>query len=464
MSDDICRLTASELVRAIREGRLTAVRATEAVLKRIARLDGDIGAFSYVAGEGALQLARAADAAAARGEAFGPLHGLPVSIKDVIYTRGLPTTAGSRVFADFRPDQDAIVVQRLVGAGAIVIGKTKTPEFCHKTVTESPLYGETRNPWDLTRTTGGSSGGSAAAVAAGLAPISIGTDGGGSIRLPAGLCGVVGFKPSAGRVPQYPGFPGWDILGHTGPLARTVDDVRLIMDVIAGPDRRDPGSRAFPVLPARPLRAVRLAVAASLNGLGAEAEVEAGLALAVAAAGSLAESPTAIQPRWEDPDLLFRVIVACELATALEGPFAGRSDMVDPTLQQMIAFGQSLKGSDVIRALAWRSEFTRDVTASFEEHDLLLVPTAPVTAFPLGILGPRQIAGQKTSPYAWFSWTWPFNLTGQPSVAVPVWAGGSLPASIQVVGRLGEDDLVLRFAAALQQALGDSAGLARWPC
>jgi Asp-tRNA(Asn)/Glu-tRNA(Gln) amidotransferase A subunit family amidase len=461
--NEICWMTAAALAAAQRDGRVTAVEAVEAVLDRIAHADPAINAFITVTREAALEEAHAADRRRDRSETLGPLHGVPVSIKDILYTKGVRTTAGSKVFENFIPVEDAIVVKRLKAAGAIVIGKTSTPEFCHKTVTDAPLFGTTRNPWDLTRTTAGSSGGSAAAVAAGLGPLSIGTDGGGSIRLPAALCGVVGLKPSAGCVPQYPGFAGWEFLGHTGPLARTVEDIALAMRVIAGPDARDPSSLMSPATPDAPsIDKIRVAVARSLNHLEAEPDIEAGLDQVVAAAKALGNVPQEASPSWTDPDLLFRVIVASELAGALTEHVAADGARMDPTLVKMVEYGASLRATDLVRALEWRRALARTMFAWFENYDLLIVPASPVVAFSADIIGPKVIAGRKTSPYDWFAWTWPFNISGQPAISLPVWSNGHLPVGVQIVGRPGADELVLAFAAMLERQLGYPA-LSRRP-
>jgi aspartyl-tRNA(Asn)/glutamyl-tRNA(Gln) amidotransferase subunit A len=454
-SEDICWLTATALANAIRAGDVSSLDAVRAVLDRIDTVDTRLGAFATVPREAALQAAQDADGRRRRGETLGPLHGVPVSIKDIIYTKGLRTTGGSRLYENFVPDQDAIVVARVKAAGAVILGKTATPEFCHKTVTDSPLLGTTRNPWDTSRTTAGSSGGSAAAVAAGLGPLSIGTDGGGSIRLPAALCGVVGFKPSVGRVPQYPGFAGWDFLGHTGPLARTVEDVGLAIRVIAGPNGRDPSSLFAPAPPAFvEFRRLRVAFARSLNSLDPEPEVDAALATAVDAVLDLGLEPHAARVSWTDPDLLFRVIVTSELAAALGHHLPHDTDRMDPSLVTMLEFGGSRRATDLVLAFEWRRALTREVFAWFDDYDLMIVPAAPVTAFPLGMIGPTTISGRKTSPYEWFSWTWPFNLSGQPAISLPIWGQGDLPVGIQIVGRPGADELVLAFASALERQLG----------
>ncbi|MDP2920212.1 MAG: amidase [Dehalococcoidia bacterium] len=209
----IHRMSAVQLATAIKSRQLSPVEVTQAVLRRIELVNPKINAFCTIAAEQAVQQAKEAEKVIMRGDETGPLHGVPVSIKDSVYTRGIRTTIGSKLYEDFVPEQDAVVVERLKKAGAIIIGKTNTPEFCLMGITDNKLFGVTRNPWNLDYTPGGSSGGAAASVAAGMCPIAIGSDGGGSIRIPSSFCGVFGLKPSFGRVPQYPNFPGWDTTG-----------------------------------------------------------------------------------------------------------------------------------------------------------------------------------------------------------------------------------------------------------
>ncbi len=452
-AEDICGLDAGAIVEKVRAGELTAETVVTAVLERIATVDPKINAFTVVAAEQALQAARAADARRPKGQVLGPLDGVPVSIKDIIYTRDMPTTGGSKIFEHFTPPEDAIVVSRLKAAGAIIIGKTTTPEYCHKTVTDSPLSGVTRNPWNLDLTPAGSSGGSAAAVAAGLGPLSIGSDGGGSIRLPAALCGVAGFKASAGLVAQGPGFSGWNLLGHTGPIARSVSDVQLVLDVIAGPDVRDPAScavsrKSFHGEP-------RVAWATSLNDMMPEPIVAAQLKRIVDAARRLTTHRVeSVAPCWDDPDLNFRILIGADLSSALAPHLDEHRAVMDWSLVKLVEFGQSLSAIDLARALDWRLAFSANVLSFFENYDLLIVPTSPVSAFSHSIIGPKTIAGRKCSPFAWFGWTWPFNVTGQPALSYPVVGEDHDPVGIQITGRPGEDDLVLSFARRLENLLG----------
>ncbi|HUF94309.1 MAG TPA: amidase family protein, partial [Candidatus Limnocylindria bacterium] len=234
--------SALECAALIRSKQLSAVELTEAILSRIARLNPALNAFCLVTADVARNAAREAEIAVMKGEPLGPLHGVPISLKDVLYTRGIRTTGGSRLFADLVPEQDTVPVGRLKAAGAVILGKTNTSEFGHKALTDNPMFGRTHNPWNLECTPGGSSGGAAAAVASGLGALALGSDGGGSVRIPAAFCGVVGFKPSYGRVPHYPGFPGWDHVSHVGPITRTVRDAAALLDVIAGGDDRDRAS------------------------------------------------------------------------------------------------------------------------------------------------------------------------------------------------------------------------------
>ncbi|MGE8940420.1 amidase [Leptospira interrogans] len=452
--EEVSWASTGAIAEAVHSGEISAESVIDATLQQITAMDPKLNAFVTVCADDARMAARAIDARRTEGAPLGALAGVPVSLKDIILTAGIRTTAGSRLKETYVPDQDAVVVSRLKAADAIIIGKTTTPEFCHKTVTDSPLTGTTRNPWDLERTPGGSSGGSAVAVAAGMGPVSLGTDGGGSIRLPAALCGVVGFKPTFGLVPQWPAIPGWDLLGHTGPLARCVADIDLTIRVIAGADPHDPDSRVVQVKP--PRGKPRVAWARSLDDLEPEPSVQSVLSTVIAAAKRQSARLDEVTLNWSDPDQQFRIIVLSEFAAAFGDKVSSDADrsLMDPGLIQMIEFGQTFKGADLAHALAWKRSFSRRVLTWFQDYDLLIIPTAPVTAFPLGSSGPRMISGRKTSPHAWFNWTWPFNVTGQPALSMPIIADDGLPAGIQIIGRPGEDALVMGFARHLERSLG----------
>jgi len=393
-----------------------------------------------------------------KGEPLGPLHGVPMSLKDMIYTRGLRTTGGSRLFADLVPEQDAIAAARLKAAGAILIGKTTTSELGHKAVTESPLFGITRNPWDLTRTPGGSSGGAGAAVASGLGQIALGGDGGGSIRIPASFCGIVGFKPSHGLVPEYPGFPGWDHVSHTGPLTRTVRDAALVLEAIAGPDDRDrtslPGS-AGSYLEAcdRDVRGLHVAWSADLGYARVDPVVQALCENAAAEFESLGCHVEVVNPLWESLEEPFGTMISAQFHAAWGEAVEEREAELDPTFVKFVARGAGVTTREYLKARARVEEFWQEVIAFLARFDLLLTPTVAVPPFAADAKPPREIGGERVSVLGWMPFTYPFNLTGQPAASVPAgWTAENLPVGLQIVGQRHADATVLAACAAYEAA------------
>jgi Asp-tRNA(Asn)/Glu-tRNA(Gln) amidotransferase A subunit family amidase len=414
-------LSAHELARRIRSKEISPVEVMEALLDRIAALNPSINAYCTLAAEVSIL----------SGEPLGPLHGVPVSVKDLIFTRRLLTTAGSRLLADHVPEEDAVAVERLRGAGAIIVGKTNTPEFGFKGVTDNPLFGVTRNPWDLSRTPGGSSGGAGAAVAAGLGPLALGSDGGGSIRIPASFCGIYGLKPSFGRVPSGPGLPGWETLSHTGPLTRTVRDAALMLDVLAGPDDRDRHSLPAPAGP--PFLAAcddgiagfSVAWSADLGHGHVDPEIADLCADAAVRFEALGCHVEVVVPTWEDPEPIFRTLAAGEAYAA---------------------YRDRLESGE-------RLEFWGEVQRFLARFDLLITPTVAVAPFALDALPIREIAGTAVSPLGWTPFTYPFNLTGQPAASVPAgFTAAGLPVGLQIVGRRHADRTVLAASAAWEAA------------
>ena len=456
---------AAPLAALIRSRALSAREATAAALARIEALDGGLHAFCTLAPDAALATAGAVDAALARGEDPGPLAGVPVAVKDLIATEGLRTTFGSPLYAGFVPEEDDVCVRRLRAAGAVVIGKTNASEFGYGPVGHNPLFPATRNPWDPALTPGGSSAGSAVAVATGMTPVALGSDGGGSIRIPGALTGVVGIKPSWGRVPlwpgcrdeRWPGASGWEALEHIGPLTRTVADAALTLSVIAGPDPMDRHS-----LPAEgldwadlsplPLRGARLAYAAEM-GAAADPEVAA---LCEAAARDLAAalgaSLTPAAPDTGPVQPVFEAIVAMEtdraglsaMARAAGRRFAGPLATVLETDWTADAFTAALIGRKrIVNA-------TARFMAGFE---LLLSPAAGAPAFPVGRQGPERIGGRPAAPSDWTAFSALANLTGLPAATVPAGlTAAGLPVGLQIMGRRLDDLAVLRAAAALETA------------
>ena len=457
-NEDLCYLPATELAAAIRTRRLSPVELTTAILDRIAQLNPKINAYCTVVAEAALAAARQAEAATLQGQPLGPLHGIPLSFKDLTVTAGIRTTFGSKIFTHHVPTEDAVVVERVRRAGAIVLGKTNTPEFGCKGVTDNRLFGYTRNPWHLDRIAGGSSGGAAAALAAGLGPLAEGSDLAGSIRIPASCCGVVGFKPSLGRVPNYPSANGWTAFSVVGPMARTVRDAALLLSVMAGPDDRDPLSLPdtgddYARATEREVRALRVAWSADLGYAAVDPEVQS---LCAAAAKMFENFGCVLEeahPGFEDPEPLFLDLTAPPRA-ALCGPYLAQwQDQMDPILVQRIGRAQSASAVDYEQATHRRTTFWHVVRRFFARYDLLLTPTTAVPPFAIGVDFPLEIAGRPvSSPLAWIPFTFPFAMTGQPAISVPCgWTKEGLPVGLQIVGRRFADATVL-IAAHLFEA------------
>ncbi len=455
---EICYMSATEMADAIKTRKLSPVEIMGAVLHRIERLNPRVNAYCTIVAESAMRQAHQAEAIVMRGEKLGPLHGVPVSIKDLIFTAGIRTTAGSRIYENFIPQQDAIAVERLKAAGAIVIGKTNTPEFGWVAVTDNQLFGVTRNPWNLELTPGGSSGGAAASVASGMGPLAMGSDGGGSIRIPASFCGVFGFKPSFGRVPQYPDFPGWETLGHTGPITRTVADAALAMEVIAGRDDRDPSSlpdtglRYLP-FPGTDLKGLRVAWSQDLGYAPLDPQVLKITEAAVKTFTTLGATVEIATPEVSSPEDAFTTIVAARMATVFQDKMAEWGERITPALARFIQRNRDKSATEYIEACFEQLKYWQGIRPFFEKYDLLLTPTVTVPPFELGIFGPGEIDGRKTSPLEWMAFTYPFNMTGQPAASVPCgWTDNGLPVGLQVAGRRFDDATVLRAAFAFEQA------------
>jgi Asp-tRNA(Asn)/Glu-tRNA(Gln) amidotransferase A subunit family amidase len=456
--DELAWRPALELAAAIRRKEVSPVEVTEAILGRIERLNPQLNAFCLVSHEVARAAAREAEIGIMRGEPAGPLQGVPISIKDVLFTRGIPTTAGSRMFEDVVPTEDSVPVARLRAAGAVVLGKTNTSELGHKALTTNPLFGATRNPWNPSVTPGGSSGGAAAAVAAGLGPVALGTDGGGSIRIPAACCDLYGFKPSFGRVPNHPAFPGWERFAQAGPLTRTVRDAALVLDVIAGQDDRDLDS-----LPASPdaflgacsgdIQGFHVAWAPDLGFTRVDREV---LALCEEAAGqfeSLGCHVEVVNPAWGSPEEAFGTVVSAQFHAAWADRLPQDEALMDATLVKFIRRGGAVTVRQYVDALAWTRSFWLDVHAFLERFDLLLTPTLAVPPFGGDGPPPREIAGERVSVLGWMPFTYPFNMTGQPAASVPAgFTPAGLPVGLQIVGRRHADRSVLAASAAYESA------------
>jgi Asp-tRNA(Asn)/Glu-tRNA(Gln) amidotransferase A subunit family amidase len=462
--DEHAFASASELAAATRRRQLSPVEVIDGLLARIERINPLLNAYCLVRGDEAREEAARAERAIASGHEVGPLHGVPVSIKDVTPTRGIRTTYGSRAFADHVPDEDAVLVARLRAAGAIVVGKTTTPEFGNKGVTDGPLLGRTNNPWSLAHTAGGSSGGAAAAVAAGLGPLADGSDGAGSIRIPASCCGVVGLKPSFGRVPVYP-RNGYESISHHGAIARTVADAALMLAVIAGPDARDPygspaGSQDFRAAVEAPsVAGWRVAFSEDL-GLGPVEPEVAGIARGAAetlrAIGAEVEerTPETADPR--DPMAIIWQVSLGSIARERVLPVVGREGM-DPHLREMMDAADGISAVEHYRATQFfRQGFYSAMRRFFDEYRLLVTPTLAVAPFVHpdgGRPGPDRVLGRPINPFLGWLLTYHANLTGQPAISIPYgFTDEGLPVGVQIIGRPGADADVLCAGAALEAA------------
>lgn len=455
-SAELCYLPAAEVAGAIRTKRVSPVEVVDAVLARIDRLNPRLNAYCTVTHDAARAAARAAETAVARGDALGILHGVPVSIKDLVMTKGVRTTWGSKMYEHFVPNEDAPVVERLKQAGAIVLGKTNTPEFGYKGVTDNPVFGPSRNPWSLKHTPGGSSGGGAAAVAAGLGPLAVGTDGGGSIRIPCSCCGVFGLKPTLGRVAAAPTYGGLDTLSHTGPMTRTVRDAALMMNAIAGPDPRDLSS-----LPAdgvdyladlgRGIGGLRLAWTPDWGYAAVDPEVRG---IAEAGAKRFAEAGCRVEeahPGFQSPEAPFQVVFGASMAARLGDKLPEWRDRLDPGLVLTLEQGMKWSAVDFVNAANWRRALSDAFVKFFARHDLLLTPTLAAPPLPVGVNFYDEIGGRKVNPPAWFAFTYPINLIGYPAATVPCgWTADGLPVGLQIIGPRFADALVVRAAAAFE--------------
>lgn len=455
MDDALCFLPAVEIAAAIRSRTLSSVEVTEAILDRIHRLNPSLRAYLTVADDAARLAARDADAAVMHGNPLGPLHGVPYSLKDLTYTAGLRTTRGSLLLADFVPEDDHPVAARLKEAGGILLGKTNTPEFGWKGVTDNRLGPPCVNPWNQEYTAGGSSGGAAVAVAAGMGPLAQGSDAVCSIRTPASFCGIYGIKPQFGRVPFA--AVGMDV-AHLGPLTRTVRDAALMLNAMAGPHEGD--RQSLPTSGADYLAAcdggiagLRVAWSADLGYAAVDPEVRR---ITEAAAQSFAALGCYVEeahPGFTDPHQAIDVL--------FHGVIAGRNTHLSPT-------DRALMDPELVAAITRLEHVTMGTWAAaqtereavwqasrrfFATYDLLLTPTVATPPFALGSFGPLEIDGTPVAGWQWTPFTYPWNLTGQPAASVPCgFTADGLPVGLQIVGRRYDEATVLRASAAFEAA------------
>ena len=454
---DLAGTPATDLIPRIRSKALSPVELTRAVLARIEQANPTINAFCTVTADAALAAARAAEEAVMKDGPLGALHGIPVSIKDLALVQGVPSRFGSHVFAGRVGEVDAPFVRRLRDAGAIITGKTTTPEFGWKALGDSPLTGITRNPWNLAMTSGGSSAGAGAAAAAGLGPLHQGSDGAGSIRVPAAFCGIYGLKPTFGRVPMWP-VSNTDSASHVGPMTRTVADAALMLSVMAGPDDWDRQSLDAP--PAdyvgrlgEGVKGLRVGWSLDLGGL--QVDPEAGqiarrAALAFQELGCVVEEAKVSLPDTREMiHLMWNAHYAGNYATFLD-EFRSR---MDPGLVAALEDGRRYTAEAYVAMRGRKHSYCDAVRAIFDTYDLLLTPTVSVAAFEVGRLNPVGFPQHAWDWFPWAGFSYPFNFTGQPAATVPAgFTASGMPVGLQIVGRRLADLQVLQASAAFEQA------------
>ena len=450
---------AHRLAELIARKETSPVEVTELFIRRIEGLDADLNAYLTVAADEALGFAKLAEQAVVDGEPLGPLHGVPISIKDLEVTAGIRTTFGSLIYRDYVPDSDSGIVRRIRSSGAVIMGKTNTPEFGMSGTTENRLGDACRNPWDTSRTTGGSSGGSAAAVAAGLCPQATGSDAGGSIRIPASFCGVYGIKPTLGRVPRFGGVarPSPNPVSQPGPITRTVRDAAMMLQLLSGPDEND----VITIREEPPdllaglddgVHGLRIAWSPDLGFAAVDGEVSR---VSSEAAGLFEELGAEVEEtdiRLDDP---FNQLNAIPLANGYASYghlHEERPSDLSGLVRRRLELGNRVTGAEYAQALRYLEQMRRQVELLMERYDLLATPAMAVPAFPVGER-PSNIAGQEVeADWAFNPFNQVFNMTQQPAASIPCgFTAGGLPVGLQLVGRLGEEATVLRASAAFER-------------
>ncbi len=452
--------TAVELAALIRRGEISAVEVLTAHLERIDAVNPELNAIVTYLPEMALELARSADEKQARGDSLGLLHGLPIAHKDLFETAGIRSTMGSPAFSDYIPESDDLIIARLKAAGCVTLGKTNVPEFGAGSHTFNPVFGATRNPYDTSKTCGGSSGGAAVALAAGMIPIADGSDMGGSLRNPASFCNVVGLRPTPGRVPQYPKGNAWSTLSVDGPMGRTVQDVKLMLQAIAGYDSRAPISLEQPASVfadnlERDFAGVKVAWSPDLGGLPVDSQVTDVIQRQLPVFGDLGCSVEQAQPDFRDAYDIFQTLRAWNFELSFAEHFAAfGEDAFKETIRWNVAQGKQLSASRISRTEAKRTELFQRAREFLETYEFLLLPTAQTRPFPIEWEYPQEIAGVAMTTYIdWMMTCAYITVTGLPALSIPCgFTDAGLPVGLQIVGRPRADFAVLQLAYAFQEA------------
>jgi amidase len=466
MASDICRLSAVELARLIRAKELSAREVVGAHLSQIERVNPLVNAIVTLVVDQAMERARLADEDFARGREVGPLHGLPIAHKDLQPTKGIRTTFGSPIYRDFVPAEDSLLVERLRLAGAIVVGKTNTPEFGAGSQTFNPVFGATLNPYDRSKTCGGSSGGAAVALATGMLPIADGTDMGGSLRNPASFCNIVGMRPSPGRVPAWPAATAWSTLSVDGPMARSVGDVALMLSAIAGPDSRSPialdeagGLFAAPL--DRDFKGVRIAWWKNLGGVPVDRRVRDAVNAQRGVFESLGCIVDEAEPDFTDFDAVFKTVRALAFVTGVAPRVAGHRELVKDTILWEIDRGERLTAGEIAWAETKRTELYHRMRRFMERYDFFVLPSTQVPPFDVNQPYVTEIDGVAMETYIdWMKSCYYISLVGNPAISVPCgFTPEGLPVGLQIVGRHRDDWGLLQLAHAFECASSGSVRL-----
>jgi len=456
--DEICFMPAYEMLEKIKTQELTSTEITETIIERVEKINPIINAYCTTTFDLARDMAKNADDAVKKGEKLGLLHGIPTSIKDLMLTKGIRTTFGCKIYENFIPDVDEIVVKRLKSEGMVLIGKTNTPTFGYWPLTDNFIFGPTKNPWDLTRNSGGSSGGAAAQVSAGLGPLSLGSDGGSSIRTPSSFCGIFGLKPTFGRIPRYPIHDvGWVTMDHYGPMVRNVKDAALMLDAMAGIDLADkysltkPSYKYLDIVEDRP---TKLKIGYSLN-LGfikaIDEEVEKNFLQAVLKFESLGWEVEEAKIKLKKPFKAHSILVTAGYGYDLKSYLKEWRDKLEIDFLRMVDAGLGYSAMDLKQAEDIREKVHDTLHHYFENYDLLLTPTTGVPALKLGERFPAKIRGKSVTPAEWFSFSTPFNLTGHPAASIPCgWTDDGLPVGLQIIGKRLDEATILQASKAFE--------------
>ncbi|MBY9019868.1 MAG: amidase [Candidatus Lokiarchaeota archaeon] len=457
--EEICFMSAIDMFDAIKRQELTSIEITETIIERIEKINPITNAYCTTTFDLARNMAREADNRVKKGEKLGILNGIPTSIKDLNPVEGIRTTYGSKIFENNIADSDDIAVQRLRKEGCVIIGKTNTPEFGFKGVTDNLIFGFSRNPWNLEHTTGGSSGGAASAVVSGLGPLAQGSDGGGSIRHPSSFCGAFGLKPSYGRVPRYPtNFPLGLDLAVIGPIVRHVKDAALMLDAMKGPFEGDKASLpndGFKYIDKISEVPEKLKIGYSLD-LGyaktIDKEVKKNILNSVELFENFGWNVEHVKMKLRKAQLSFNTIWTSSLGYNLKSYLKEWEDKMDPDLVKLVKAGLGYDGMSLPRALAIRAQVYQTIYKVFKDYDILITPSLAIPAFKLGIMYPSQINGINVSPTAWMPFSFPFNLTGHPAASIPSgWSSNGLPIGMQIIGNRFDELTVLQVSKAFEE-------------